>query len=51
MPTYYVDFANQTDRTWTMSVYQTVPGSIGLKSVSWKQTTVPKQGESGVEWG
>jgi hypothetical protein len=48
--TYYVDFNNQTDRTWTMVVYQTIPASIGLDSVAWKKTTVPKSGESGVEW-
>jgi hypothetical protein len=48
--TYYVDFNNQTDRTWTMVVYQTIPDSIGLDSVAWKKTTVPKSGESGVEW-
>lgn len=47
---YYVDFNNQTDRAWTMVVYQTLPDSIGLDSVAWKKTTVPKSGESGVEW-
>lgn len=50
MATYYCDFSNQTSRTWTMCVYQTLPDSIGLESVSWKQTTVPMQGHSGVSW-
>lgn len=50
MPNYYVDFNNNTSETWTMGVYQELPGSIGLASVSWKQTTVPQMGESGVEW-
>lgn len=48
--TYYADFVNDTDRTWTMAVYQTLPTSIGLESVSWQQTTVPQSGESGVSW-
>lgn len=48
--TYYVDFNNQTDRTWTMVVYQTLPDSVGLDSVAWKKTTVPQKGESGVNW-
>ncbi|CCE10147.1 hypothetical protein BRAS3843_40005 [Bradyrhizobium sp. STM 3843] len=48
--TYSVDFENRTPDTWTMSIYQTLPTSPGLKSLSWKQTTVPKNGESGVEW-
>ncbi|KVT60924.1 hypothetical protein WK55_11425 [Burkholderia ubonensis] len=50
MTTYYVDFNNNTQQTWTMGVYQTLPNSIGLESVSWKQTTVPQSGNSGVEW-
>lgn len=50
MPNYYVDFNNNTSETWTMGVYQELPGSVGLESVSWKQTTVPQMGESGVEW-
>ncbi|MDP3847268.1 MAG: hypothetical protein Q8R10_12695 [Pseudomonas sp.] len=50
MSTYYVDFNNNTEMTWTMGVYQVLPDSIGLESVSWKQTTVPTQGSSGVEW-
>ena len=47
---YYVDFDNQTFDTWTLAVYQTLPNSVGLDSVSWKQTTVPTQGFSGVQW-
>ncbi len=47
---YSIDFINDTPSTWTFSVYQTLPASPGLKSVSWKQTTVPKGGESGVQW-
>src|SRR5579859_4044839 len=50
MPSYYVDFNNGTQQTWTMAVYQTLPNSIGLESVSWKQTTVPHSGSSGVKW-
>jgi len=50
MPSYYVDFNNDTQQTWTMAVYQTLPSSIGLESVSWKQTTVPQSGASGVTW-
>jgi rhizosphere induced protein len=48
--TYYVDFDNQTNDTWTMVVYQSIPDSIGLDSVAWKKTIVPKSAESGVEW-
>lgn len=47
---YYVDFINNTKSTWVMGVYQTLPDSPGLDSVSWKQTTVPQSGESGVTW-
>ena len=50
MTSYYVDFNNDTKQTWTMAVYQTLPSSIGLESVSWKQTTVPQSGASGVTW-
>ena len=50
MNSYYVDFNNDTPQTWTMAVYQTLPSSIGLESVSWKQTTVPQSGASGVAW-
>lgn len=48
--TYYVDFENKTDRTWTMGVYQEIPQSVGLDSVSWKQSTAPQGGSTGVEW-
>jgi rhizosphere induced protein len=47
---YYVDFINNSGRTWTMGVYQTLPESVGLESVAWQQTTVANGGESGVEW-
>ena len=47
---YTIDFQNDTPDTWTLCVYQTLPDSPGLDSVSWKQTTVPPSGESGVEW-
>jgi hypothetical protein len=50
MANYYVNFSNQTQQTWTMGVYQTLPDSIGLDSVSWQQTTVPQNGYSGVLW-
>lgn len=47
---YYIDFVNNSGKTWTMGVYQTLPDSIGLESVSWLQTAVPDGGESGVSW-
>lgn len=47
---YYIDFVNNSGRTWTMGVYQTLPDSVGLESVSWLQTTVADGGESGVSW-
>lgn len=50
MATYYVDFNNNTDRTWTMAVYQTLPNSVGLDSVSWLQSTAPKGGSTGVQF-
>ena len=50
MSTYYCNFANQTEQTWTMGVYQTLPSTPGLDSVSWQQTTVPQSGLSGVSW-
>ncbi|TDQ08418.1 hypothetical protein [Pedobacter metabolipauper] len=50
MTTYSVNFENQTNNTWTLCVYQQLPDSIGLDSVSWKQTRVPTQGVSGVQW-
>lgn len=48
--TYSINFENQTPETWTLCVYQTLPDSPGLDSVSWKQTRVPTQGVSGVQW-
>ena len=50
MANYFANFQNNTDRTWAMAVYQTLPNSIGLDSVSWQQTTVPQSGYSGVSW-
>lgn len=50
MASYSVNFSNQTDRVWTMSVYQTLPNSIGLNSVSWQQSTAPRGGFTGVKW-
>jgi len=50
MVKYYVNFENETDRTWSMAIYQTIPNSIGLDSVAWKLTTVPQSGLSGVAW-
>ncbi len=47
---YTCDFENDTKETWTFCVYQTFPQSTGIQSVAWKQTTVPKSGNSGVEW-
>ena len=48
MATYSVNFINNTPSLWFMSVYQTLPNSIGLDSVSWQQTAVPTSGNSGV---
>jgi hypothetical protein len=50
MASYSVNFSNQTDRVWTMAVYQTIPNSIGLESVSWQQSTAPRGGFTGVKW-
>lgn len=50
MTTYNIDFQNDTNDTWTLCVYQELPDSPGLDSVSWKQTTVPTSGTSGVKW-
>ncbi len=47
---YFCNFRNETTQTWAMAVYQTLPNSVGLDSVSWKQTTVPQSGYSGVSW-
>ena len=48
---YSINFENETPDTWTLCVYQTLPDSPGLDSVSWKQTKVPTHGSSGVQWG
>ncbi len=50
MEKYYVNFQNDSDRTWTMAVYQKLPGSVGLDTVAWKKTAVPPSGYSGVTW-
>ena len=47
---YDINFENLTNDTWTLCVYQEFPNSPGLDSVSWKQTTVPTNGTSGVQW-
>jgi len=50
MPDYRVNFVNQTSAIWTMAVYQTLPSSVGLDSVAWKQSTAPQGGRTGVQW-
>ncbi|HEX8155360.1 MAG TPA: hypothetical protein VF698_19660 [Thermoanaerobaculia bacterium] len=50
MATYYVDFNNKTDRVWTMAVYQTLPNSTGLDSVSWLQGSAAPGGQIGVKF-
>jgi len=50
MATYYVDFQNNTDRVWTMAVYQTLPNSTGLDSVSWLQASAATGGSTGVQF-
>jgi len=50
MSTYYVDFKNETSRTYVMAVYQQLPDSVGLDSVAWKRATAPKLGICGVKW-
>lgn len=50
MEAYYVNFENDSDRTWTMAIYQKFPDSPGLDTVAWKLTSVPQQGFSGVTW-
>lgn len=47
---YYVDFVNESERVWTMGIYQTYPDSVGLESVSWLQTRAANGGETGVAW-
>jgi hypothetical protein len=51
MSNYYVTFNNHTPEVWTLGVYQTLPSSPGLDSVSWLQTSSPPtEGTSSVEW-
>jgi len=50
MAKYFMDFINKTDRVWTMSMYQTLPSSTGLDSVSWLQAAAPPGGSTGVEF-
>ncbi|MGB0524318.1 MAG: hypothetical protein ACPGJS_15215 [Flammeovirgaceae bacterium] len=47
---YNIDFINDTSETWIFCVYVKYPKSPGIKSVAWKQTTIPTKGESGVAW-
>ena len=46
MAAYTMDFNNNAGRTWTMAVYQTIPSSVGLDSVSWKQSAAPNGGQT-----
>jgi len=50
MANYYVTFNNNTPDAWTLGVYQTLPSSAGLDSVSWLQSATPTHGTSTVEW-
>ena len=50
MSIYSVNFSNETPGKWIMCVYQKLPRSPELDSVSWKQITVPPQGQSGIQW-
>lgn len=45
-----ITFNNQTDRTWTMAIYQTLPKSTNLDSVSWQQVTVAESGVNSISW-
>ncbi len=47
---YYVKFVNNTKEVRTMGVYQTLPNSPGLESVSWKQTSAAQGGKTTVNW-
>src|ERR1051325_6189725 len=47
---YSVGFSNKTERTWTMGIYQTLPSSPGLESVSWQQGSAPRSGKTSVRW-
>src|SRR5947209_1720515 len=44
MARYTVNFKNNTDSVWTMSVYQLIPSNTHLDSVSWLQATAPPYG-------
>jgi rhizosphere induced protein len=44
MTQYTVNFKNNTDSVWTMSLYQLIPSNANLDSVSWQQTTAPPHG-------
>jgi hypothetical protein len=50
MPPYSVNFVNNTESIFTMCVYQTIPGSPGLESVAWQQTTGAPGDTTGVQW-
>lgn len=45
-----VTFENKTNSVWIMAVFQTLPFSSGLDSVSWKQVTVAGNGSNSVSW-
>ncbi len=49
MTDYTVNFYNQTDSTWTLAIYLTVPG-IGLDSVCWKRIPAAPGGQGLVTW-
>lgn len=50
MDHFYCNFVNQTGRTWIMGVYQKLPSTPGLDSVSWLQSSAPNGGTTGVDW-
>jgi hypothetical protein len=50
MGQHFVDFNNETDRTWSIVVYQTIQNSIGLDSVDWISGRVPPHGCCTLEW-
>jgi hypothetical protein len=50
MPRYSIAFRNETDRVFTMGVYQTLSGAVHVDSVSWLQVTVAPGAERAVEW-
>ena len=47
---YSVDCINQTQETWTFVVYLQLPDAPGTESVAWQQITLPKGGQSPLEW-